>query len=87
MRSLPCDIWENSLAGRVDSYGKGPEEIPCLVCLKKIKDCTVAGEGAQSGDNGGPVIRLSQAIIVTCVFAQSARDFGRASAEYKSNMI
>lgn len=81
VRSLPCDIWENSLAGRVDSYGKGPEENPCLVCLKKIKDCTVAEEGAQSGVMEDQLFRVSQAIIVTCAFAQSARNFGRASAE------
>lgn len=53
MRYLPCDTWENSLAGRVDSYSRGPEENPHLMCLKNIEDCTVAEEGAQSGDNEG----------------------------------
>lgn len=71
MRCLPCDIWENSLAGRVDSYSRGPEENPRLVCWKSIEDCTWLRREHSQGIMKDRLFRVSQAFIATFVFAQS----------------
>lgn len=81
MRCLPCDIWENSLAGGVDSYSRGPEENPRLVRWKSIEDCTWLRR-ERSRDNEGPVIEgLTGLHSNFHICSESPRDLGRAFAE------
>lgn len=48
-RCLLCDICENSLAGGVDSYSRGPEENPRLVLGRVSRTARAFEEGTQSG--------------------------------------
>ena len=47
------NIWEKSIAVIGNSYHKGPKGKACLMCLKCIKEHTVA-ERRRSEKSGGP---------------------------------